>query len=94
MTTPDAGELQAAAGQPAAWSDVPGFWTTIGEHTLKYAAWGDGYDTCRVDAPDTEDAFTVWYGRRNVVAGVLTYNADADYERGQALIGKGAPWTA
>ena len=26
------------------WDDVPGFWSTIGEHTLKYAAWGDGYD--------------------------------------------------
>jgi len=31
-----------AAGHQTEWSDVPGFWSTIGDRTLKYAAWGDG----------------------------------------------------
>ena len=28
----------------------PGFWTTIGDHTLKHSAWGDGFDEARVEA--------------------------------------------
>ena len=35
------------AGEDATWDVAPGFWSTIGEHTLKYVAWGDGFD----DAP-------------------------------------------
>ena len=38
---------RTAGGVTAAWDDVPGFWSEIGGRTLKYAAWGDGYDTCR-----------------------------------------------
>ena len=38
-----------AAGAAVAWDDVPGFWSTIGDRTLKYAAWGDGYDRSRID---------------------------------------------
>ena len=33
-----------AAEEWAEWDDVPGFWSTIGDATLKYHAWGDGYD--------------------------------------------------
>ena len=51
-----------AAGGRAAWAEVPGFWSEIGTHTLKYAAWGDGYDET-VPVPDRDGAFTVWYGR-------------------------------
>ena len=45
------------------WDVAPGFWSTIGEHTLKYVAWGDGFDEARlVDHGD--GAWTVWYGDR------------------------------
>jgi hypothetical protein len=30
-------------------------------------------------------AFTVWYGRDGVTVGVLTHDADQDYERGRHL---------
>ena len=51
-----------AAGATVVWDEVPGFWSTIGDRTLKYAAWGDGHDRSRVDRhPD--GGFTVWYGR-------------------------------
>lgn len=80
-----------AAGQAAVWDDVPGFWSTIGSQTLKYAAWGDGYDTCRFETGD-DGAFTVWYGREGRVAGVLAHDADESYEQGRTLIAEGAPW--
>ena len=31
------------------WDDVPGFWTTIGDATVKYHAWGDGYGSRQAD---------------------------------------------
>jgi 3-phenylpropionate/trans-cinnamate dioxygenase ferredoxin reductase component len=80
-----------AAGADAVWDAVPGFWSTIGDHTLKYAAWGDGFDESRFE--DYGDgAFTVWYGLEGTIVGVLTHERDEDYERGSALIAKGAPW--
>ncbi len=80
-----------AAGGTDRWTDVPGFWSTIGDETLKYAAWGDGYDTVRfVDYSD--GAFTVFYGRDEVVVGVLTHGADDDYDRGRELIEAAAPF--
>jgi NADPH-dependent 2,4-dienoyl-CoA reductase/sulfur reductase-like enzyme len=82
---------RTAAGAEAAWSAVPGFWSTIGTHTLKYAAWGDGFDDVRLDDRGG-GAFTAWYGRDGHVVGVLTHEIDADYERGRALIAEGAPW--
>jgi 3-phenylpropionate/trans-cinnamate dioxygenase ferredoxin reductase component len=79
---------QVLAGVDAHWQDVPGFWTTIGQHTLKYAAWGDGHDTCRLEEhPD--GAFTVWYSRHQKLVGVLTHNRDEDYEHGRELIASG-----
>lgn len=77
-------------GQPQPWDATPGFWSTIGEHTLKYSAWGDGYETAEVVR--SPGAFTVWYADGNgALVGVLTYNADDDYERGQRLIAGHAP---
>lgn len=74
-----------AAGGDDSWSDVPGFWSEIGERTLKYAAWGDGHD--RADLVEHgENSFTVWYSRAGTVVGVLTSEADGDYERGSELI--------
>ena len=51
------------AGEDARWESVPGFWSTIGERTLKYAAWGDGYDEARLEG-HAGGAFTVWYAAR------------------------------
>ncbi|WP_159234702.1 NAD(P)/FAD-dependent oxidoreductase [Mycolicibacterium vanbaalenii] len=77
-----------AAGDQQSWSDVPGFWTTIGDTTLKYHAWGDGYERSRLIAHG--DGFTVWYESGGVAVAVLTCNADDDYELGEGLIRAGA----
>jgi 3-phenylpropionate/trans-cinnamate dioxygenase ferredoxin reductase subunit len=76
------------AGEDAYWQDVPGFWSGIGRHTIKYAAWGDGHDSCRMEAhPD--GAFTVWYACEGKLVGVLTHERDEDYERGRRSIAAG-----
>lgn len=81
---------RVAAAGAAEWSEVPGFWSEIGEHTLKYAAWGDGFDEARL-VEYAGGAFTVWYSRDDIAVGVLTHDADADYEQGAALIAAGRP---
>jgi 3-phenylpropionate/trans-cinnamate dioxygenase ferredoxin reductase subunit len=81
------------AGGEAAWSEVPGFWSTMGEKTLKYWAWSGGWDEARFvekDGPENE-AFTAWYGKEGVCVGVVAHNADEDYEEGRKLIEQGAP---
>jgi 3-phenylpropionate/trans-cinnamate dioxygenase ferredoxin reductase subunit len=87
----DQGEVAGAvaAGQSAKWDAVPGFWTTIGEATVKYHAWGDGYQNSRLLARD--DGFTVWYEEDGAAVGVLTCNADEDYDLGETLIAEGRP---
>jgi 3-phenylpropionate/trans-cinnamate dioxygenase ferredoxin reductase component len=74
-----------AAGAGASWAEVPGFWSTIGDRTLKYAAWGDGFDDASL-VDHGGGAFTVWYSQEGVTVGVLTHDADDDYERGRRLI--------
>lgn len=74
----------AAAGAAERWSDPPGFWSTIGERTLKYTAWGDGHDGSEIDGDDT--SWTVTYHRDGEVVGVLAHEDDAAYERGQELL--------
>jgi 3-phenylpropionate/trans-cinnamate dioxygenase ferredoxin reductase component len=81
---------RTAAGAEDRWGAVPGFWSTIGTHTLKYVAWGDGYDTLRTERDGT--SFTVWYARAGQLAGVLCHGADEDYARGRELIAQGAAW--
>jgi NADPH-dependent 2,4-dienoyl-CoA reductase/sulfur reductase-like enzyme len=78
------------AGGEAAWSMAPGFWSTIGDKTLKYWAWGDGWDEKRFS--DKGESFTVWYGRRGTLVGVLAHGSDEDYEEGRELIECGAPF--
>ena len=74
-----------AAGGDETWSEVPGFWSSIGKRTLKYAAWGDGFDRDElVDRPG--GGFTVWYSTAGRTVGVLTHLADDDYDTGQQLI--------
>jgi 3-phenylpropionate/trans-cinnamate dioxygenase ferredoxin reductase component len=81
---------RTAAGVEAAWATVPGFWSTIGERTLKYAAWGDGYDDTRlVDHGD--GAFTAWYARDGACVGVLAHDRDDDYESGRERIERREP---
>jgi NADPH-dependent 2,4-dienoyl-CoA reductase/sulfur reductase-like enzyme len=79
----------SAAGQSAKWDGVPGFWSTIGEATIKYHAWGDGYQRSRMASHP--DGFTVWYEADEAVVGVLTHNADDDYDLGERLIAERRP---
>ena len=81
---------QTAAGLEASWAEVPGFWSTIGDRTLKYAAWGDGFDDASL-VDHGGGAFTVWYSHQGATAGVLTHDADHDYERGRRLIEQRQP---
>jgi NADPH-dependent 2,4-dienoyl-CoA reductase/sulfur reductase-like enzyme len=78
-----------AAGGDAKWDGVPGFWTTIGDATVKYHAWGDGYHHSRL--LERDDGFTVWYEADGAAVGVLTCNADDDYDLGERLISVRAP---
>lgn len=80
------------AGGEAAWRIAPGFWSTIGNETLKYAAWGDGWDDLSFEDRGS-GAFTVWYGKDGVCAGVLAHDADEDYERGRKLVESGASFS-
>lgn len=77
-----------AAGESRSWSEVPGFWTTIGTHTLKYSAWGDGYGRARL--VEKENGFTVWYETNGIAVGVLTSEADCEFSEAQARIRAGA----
>lgn len=87
------GELagRSAAGTSVTWDQVPGFWSTIGDRTLKYAAWGDGYDETRFER-HAGGAFNAWYGRAGRIVGVLTHGTDEDYERGRQLIAEAGAW--
>lgn len=87
----DQGEIAGAgaANEKAEWDSVPGFWTTIGEATLKYHAWGDGFERARL--VEHRDGFTVWYEDNGAAVGVLCCNADGDYDRGEDLIRHRSP---
>ncbi len=76
------------AGHNAHWRDVPGFWSTIGQHTLKHAAWGDGHEKHRLEE-HRDGAFTVWYSHHDKLVGALTHNRDEDYEQARELIAAG-----
>ncbi len=78
-----AGEV--IAGGEASWGVAPGFWSTIGENTLKYVAWGDGWDKAEF-RDHGKGAFSVRYGYEGVCVGVLTHNADSEYGRGRELV--------
>lgn len=75
------------SGGDAAWGMAPGFWSTIGEKTLKYWAWGDGWDDLIFE--DKGEAFTAWYGKEGTLVGVLSHDTDEDYERGREPIERG-----
>jgi NADPH-dependent 2,4-dienoyl-CoA reductase/sulfur reductase-like enzyme len=73
-----------AAGGARTWDDPPGFWSTIGDRTLKYSAWGEAADeSVFTGGPDS---WTVWFRSGSQVSGVLTHEDDDAYERGQRLL--------
>lgn len=78
------------AGGEAAWSMAPGFWSTIGDRTLKYWAWDGGWDEHAFE--DRGDSFVVRYGKAGVLAGILAHGADEDYENGRGAIERGEPF--
>ena len=86
------GEIAGAtiAGRQAQWDVAPGFWSTVGEHTLKYVAWGDGFDEARF-VEHGNGAWTIWYGTEGRTVGVLTHDRDEDYDTGRELVETGAP---
>lgn len=77
-----------AAGGEDAWRTAPGFWSELGERTLKYTAWEAGHDDRVLVGND--DAWAVWYRSGDLLAGVLTYRDDDAYERGQQLLERNA----
>ena len=79
------------SGGEAAWSMAPGFWSTIGDRTLKYWAWGDGWDERVFE--EKGEGFTVWYGKEDVLVGVHSHRTDEDYEGGRGLIERGEPFS-
>ena len=79
------------SGGEAVWSMAPGFWSTIGDKTLKYWAWGDGWDEEVFESEG--EAFTVWYGKDGVLVGILSHGKDEDYEQGRDLIEGGESFT-
>jgi 3-phenylpropionate/trans-cinnamate dioxygenase ferredoxin reductase subunit len=79
------------SGGEASWNMAPGFWSTIGHKTLKYWAWGDGWD--EEHFVEEGEAFTVWYVKEGVLVGVLSHGTDEDYERGRGLIERGEPFS-
>ncbi len=70
---------RALAGEDVAWTTAPGFWTTIGDHTLKHSAWGDGFDEARVEA-EGDAHLVVRYLRGGEEVGVLALGDDDAYE--------------
>jgi NADPH-dependent 2,4-dienoyl-CoA reductase/sulfur reductase-like enzyme len=79
------------AGAEADWGVAPGFWSTIGEHTIKYAGWGDGWDRSRFE-PGDDGGWACWYGQGDELVGVVAHRDDRAYERGRALIEERAKW--
>ena len=79
------------AGAEASWDGVPGFWSTLGERTLKYAGWGDGWDEIEFE-PGAGESFVARYGRAGELVGVLAHDDDGAYEEGTRAIRERARW--
>lgn len=78
-----------AAGGEDEWAQPLGFFSLIGHHMLKYAAWGDGYDQA-IPVHHADGGMTVWYTTDGVTVGVLTSEADDDLELGRQLVTSGS----
>jgi NAD(P)H-nitrite reductase large subunit len=80
------------AGAEASWDVAPGFWSMLGERTIKYAGWGDGWDEISFEAGEG-GSFLARYGRDGELVGILAHERDDDYEEGKRQIGERAPWS-
>ena len=78
------------AGGEAAWGMAPGFWSTIGDRTLKYWSWDGGWNEILFE--DRGDSFVARYGKDGVLIGILAHGADEDYENGREPIERGDPF--
>jgi NAD(P)H-nitrite reductase large subunit len=83
---------ETLAGCESRWAVAPGFWSTIGDRTLKYAGWGDGWDEVSF-APGSDGSFVARYGRDDELVGVLAHENDAAYEAGRAEVEEHAAWS-
>jgi 3-phenylpropionate/trans-cinnamate dioxygenase ferredoxin reductase subunit len=79
------------AGAEASWDVAPGFWSALGERTLKYAGWGDGWDEVRFE-PGAGEGFSASYGRDGELVGILAHADDSGYEAGREAIEERARW--
>ena len=82
---------RAAAGRTAQWAGVPGFWSEVVGHTLKFAGWSEGFDEVRFE-PTHGVGFAAWYRRADRIVGVLTHQRDDAYTQGCELIAAGGSW--
>jgi NADPH-dependent 2,4-dienoyl-CoA reductase/sulfur reductase-like enzyme len=80
------------AGERASWDVAPGFWSTLGKRTLKFAGWGDGWDEVRF-VPCDEGGFAAWFGRDGELVGVLSHQHDRAYEEGKRQIEERVRWS-
>ena len=78
-----------AAGGEAEWAEPLGFFSLVGNHMLKYAAWADGYDQA-TPVHHADGGMTIWYTRDGVTVGVLTSEADSDLDLGRKLLMSGS----
>ena len=74
-----------AGDDDAVWSQAPGFWTTIGERTLKYVGWGDGFDRVSLTRHDGR-GFTARQYAGDALVGALCHEADGDYEDARSVL--------
>jgi len=79
------------AGAEASWEGAPGFWSALGERTLKYAGWGDGWEEVEFE-PGAGESFVARYGRDGELVGVLAHDDDRAYEDGKRAIEERARW--
>lgn len=80
------------AGVEALWEAAPGFWSTIGEKTLKYAGWGDGWDELSFEGRPG-GGFVARYGRDDELVGVLAHEDDPAYEAGREEVERRVRWS-
>ncbi len=74
---------RALAHEPAVWDEVPGFWSTIGDHARSSTPPGATDSSMRASSSTTRARSRSGTRRADVVVGVLTHERDEDYERGR-----------
>jgi NADPH-dependent 2,4-dienoyl-CoA reductase/sulfur reductase-like enzyme len=80
------------AGEEACWDVAPGFWSVIGDQTLKFVGWDEDFDQVRFEA-GADGAFVARYGRDGELVGVLAHEDNEAYERGREEVEGRARWS-